>query len=83
MAETTLSEALREAQRAKGAAAQKAAELLRSAASRLEQADPNETAAEWSARLRGSSVLAHTAALELACCAGWLECLVDVELALP
>jgi hypothetical protein len=83
MASQTLSEALKEAQNAKGASAQKAAELLRSAADRLEQADPDETAAEWAARLRGSAVLAHTAALELAVCSGWLECLVDVELAIP
>ena len=60
--------------------AAKAADLLRSAADRLDTQDPEETRAEQAARLRGSSVLAHTAALELATCSGWLEAFVAVEI---
>jgi hypothetical protein len=59
--------------------AAKAADLLRSAADRLESGEPGETREEQAARLRGSSVLAHTAALELAASSGWLEALATIE----
>lgn len=57
----------------------RAADLLRSAADRLEAGDPEETRSEQAARLRGSSVLAHTAALELAATSGWLEAFAVAE----
>jgi hypothetical protein len=60
--------------------AAKAADLLRSAADRLDTQDPDETRAEQAARLRGSSVLAHTAALELAAVSGFVDAVVTVEL---
>ncbi len=59
--------------------AAKAADLLRNAADRLEAGDPEETRSEQAARLRGSSVLAHTAALELAAASGWIESLATAE----
>jgi hypothetical protein len=59
--------------------AARAADLLRSAADRIDGGDPDETVSEQAARLRGSSVLAHTAALELAACSGWVEALAWVE----
>jgi hypothetical protein len=59
--------------------AARAADLLRSAADRLEAGDPEETRSEQAARMRGSSVLAHTAALELAATSGWIEALAWVE----
>jgi hypothetical protein len=59
--------------------AERAVDLLRSAADRLEAEAPDETRAEQAARLRGSSVLAHTAALELAATSGWIEALASVE----
>jgi hypothetical protein len=59
----------------------KAADLLRSAADRLEAAEPGESRQDQAARLRGSSVLAHTAALELAATSGWLEALSALEAA--
>ncbi|HET9930944.1 MAG TPA: hypothetical protein VFQ35_09665 [Polyangiaceae bacterium] len=59
--------------------AARAADLLRSAADRLEAEAPDETRSEQAARLRGSSVLAHTAALELAAASGWVEALATAE----
>lgn len=59
--------------------AAKAADLLRNAADRLESGQPDETRSEHAARLRGSSILAHTAALELAAASGWLEAVAAVE----
>jgi hypothetical protein len=59
--------------------AARAVDLLRNAADRLEAEAPNETRSEQAARLRGSSVLAHTAALELAATSGWVEALASVE----
>ena len=59
--------------------AHRAADLLRSAADRLEAADPDETRSEQAARMRGSSVLAHTAALELAATSGWIEAFAVAE----
>jgi hypothetical protein len=59
--------------------AARAVDLLRSAADRLEAEAPNETRSEQAARLRGSSVLAHTAALELSVTSGWVEALASAE----
>jgi hypothetical protein len=59
--------------------AARAVALLRSAADRLEAEAPDETRSEQAARLRGSSVLAHTAALELAACSGFVEAFATVE----
>lgn len=59
--------------------AAKAADLLRNAADRIEGGDPEETRSEQAARLRGSSILALTGALELAACSGWIEALASVE----
>jgi hypothetical protein len=59
--------------------ASKAAALLSGAVDRLDSGDPDETRSEQAARLRGSSVLAHTAALELAATSGWLEALATAE----
>jgi hypothetical protein len=57
----------------------RAAELLRSAADRLEAGTAAETRSEQAARMRGSAVLAHTAALELAASSGWFEALATAE----
>jgi hypothetical protein len=59
--------------------AARAVDLLRSAADRLEAEAPDETRSEQAARLRGSSVLAHTAALELSATSGWVEALASAE----
>lgn len=59
--------------------AAKAADLLRNAADRLEGGDPDETRSEQAARLRGASILALSAALELGACSGWIEALAAVE----
>lgn len=66
--------------RAQLSKAAKAAELLRSAAERIDSQDPEESCAELSARLRGAAVLGHTAALELAAVSGWLEAFTALEL---
>jgi hypothetical protein len=63
--------------------ANKAGDLLRSAADRLDTQDLDETEAERAARLRGSSMLALTAGMELAACSGWLEAFVAVEIHEP
>jgi hypothetical protein len=59
--------------------AAKAALLLRNAADRIDGAGPDESRNEQAARLRGSSILALTGALELAACSGWIEALATVE----
>jgi len=59
--------------------AARAVDLLRNAADRLEAEAPHESRSEQAARLRGSSVLAHTAALELATTSGWIEALASAE----
>ncbi len=53
--------------------AARAADLLRSAADRVESGDPDETTSERAARLRGAAILAHSAGLELAVVSGALE----------
>ena len=80
MTKNTVSEAVRRELKARMHQAAKAADLLRSAADRLDTPDPDETRAEQAARLRGSSVLAHTAALELAAASGFVDATVTVEL---
>jgi hypothetical protein len=60
--------------------AAKAADLLRSAAERIDTQDPEETPAECAARLRGVAVLALTGALEIGAASGFADCLVAVEL---
>ena len=77
---TTILDAMRAELKSRMNQAFKAADLLRSAADRLDTTDPDETRAEQAARLRGSSVLAHTAALELAAVSGYVEAVVTVEL---
>lgn len=59
--------------------ASKAADLLRSAADRIESGAAGETRNEQAARLRGSAILALTASLELGVCCGWLEALASAE----
>jgi hypothetical protein len=76
---TTILDAMRAELKSRMNQAFKAADLLRSAAERLDTADPDETRGEQAARLRGSSVLAHTAALELAATSGWVDALATVE----
>ncbi len=53
--------------------AARAAALLRSAADRVEAAAPGEGPEDESARYRGAAVLAHSAGLELAIVAGFVE----------
>jgi hypothetical protein len=56
-----------------GQRASKAVDVLRSA---IEQLHPPRNGEDWEAiaqRLRGASVLAHTAGLELAVVSGWNE----------
>lgn len=53
--------------------AARAAALLRSAADRVEAADPSEGSEDESARYKGAAVLAHTAGIELAVVAGYIE----------
>jgi hypothetical protein len=59
--------------------AAKACDLLRNAADRLESGEEEETRSEQAARLRGASILALTASLELAVTCGWLEALATAE----
>jgi hypothetical protein len=79
MTKTSVTEALRAELAHRQTQAAKAADLLRNAAERLESGEPGETRAEQAARIRGSSVLAHTAALELAATSGWIEAFATVE----
>lgn len=53
--------------------AARAAALLRSAAERVEALQPDEPTEDESARYRGAAVLAHSAGLELAIVAGFVE----------
>ena len=53
--------------------AARAAALLRSAADRVEAASPGEGPDDEAARYRGAAVLAHSAGLELAVVAGFVE----------
>jgi hypothetical protein len=59
--------------------ASRAADLLRSAADRLEAGDADETRNEQAARVRGAVVLALTASLDLAATSGWLEAFAVAE----
>jgi hypothetical protein len=79
MTRETVVQALRDelAQRTNQAA--RAAELLRSAADRLDAGSDEETRTDEAQRVRGAAVLAHTAALELAATSGWLDALAMVE----
>jgi hypothetical protein len=83
MTKTTVTQAMRGEMRARMNQAQKAGDLLRSAADRLDTPDPDETEMERAARLRGSSMLALTAGMELAACSGWLDAFVALEMHEP
>jgi hypothetical protein len=79
MTSRSVSDALREQLAHRRSQAARAADLLRNAADRIEGGDADETRSEQAARLRGSSILALTGALELAATSGWLECLASAE----
>jgi hypothetical protein len=75
----TLSEALQAELKLRMTQTEKAVDLLRSAADRLEAGRPGEGTDERAQRLRGSAVLAHTAALELAAVSGFVEAVAVTE----